>query len=385
MTDAGGRFGYHCVPGVGECFTCPALTVDGPCDIVVLETVASVDPQSDPGGLDGFVHVLEEHFPAVAERLGDGWSLVDEHALIHGSLTPVVRRPVGRLPGGSTVLGMADVVVLNDPLTSQGANNALKSASFYRSAITAHDGPFDAAWMERTFDNFWRGWARWATAWTNSWLRPLEPHQHAVLAAAGRHPAIAARVAAGFDDARLFDPWWFDADAAKAFVAEQSAIETGRFDAAELRRALGQYATGVTVVTTTLDGERFGMTANSFTSVSLNPPLVLWAAAQSSASMAAFEATDRFAVNVLASDQHHVSRQFATSGSDKFEGVRLAADDPPLLEGAVAHFVCRRTQRVDAGDHVVFFGEIESFDSPGGEPLVFHAGFYRLATRHPDL
>jgi flavin reductase (DIM6/NTAB) family NADH-FMN oxidoreductase RutF len=127
------------------------------------------------------------------------------------------------------------------------------------------------------------------------------------------------------------------------------------------------------------------MTANSFTSVSLNPPLVLWAAAKSSPSLAAFEATDRFAINVLASDQHHLSRQFATSGSDKFEGVRLAAEDPPLLEGAVAHFVCRRTERVDAGDHVVFFGEIESFDSPGGEPLVFHAGFYRLATRHPDL
>ena len=132
------------------------------------------------------------------------------------------------------------------------------------------------------------------------------------------------------------------------------------------------------------------MTANSFTSVSLNPPLVLWAAARSSPSLAAFEASDRFAVNVLASDQHHLSRQFSTSGTDKFDGVRLApGDGPPVLEGTVAHFVCRRLPdhrgRIDAGDHVLFLGEIESYDAPGGEPLVFHSGFYRLATRHPDL
>jgi flavin reductase (DIM6/NTAB) family NADH-FMN oxidoreductase RutF len=131
------------------------------------------------------------------------------------------------------------------------------------------------------------------------------------------------------------------------------------------------------------------MTANSFTSVSLNPPLVLWAAAKSSPSLAAFRATDRFAVNVLASHQHHLSRQFATSGAEKFEGVVLdeqaPAGGPPVIEGVVAHFVCRKTQEVDAGDHVVFFGEVESYDARGGEPLVFHSGAYRLATRHPDV
>ena len=93
-------------------------------------------------------------------------------------------------------------------------------------------------------------------------------------------------------------------------------------------------------------------------------------------------------MNVLAADQHHLSRQFATTGTDKFEGVPLADGPPgglPLLEGTVAHFVCRRTQRVDAGDHVVFLGEIEEYGGPGGEPLVFHSGFYRVATKHPDL
>ncbi|MGN6131575.1 MAG: flavin reductase [Nocardioidaceae bacterium] len=389
---------YHSVEGVGECFTCPALTVDGPCDIYVVEGVPG-GPLDCWDGLDAHTHlarleeVLATYFPDEAARLGDH-RLVDERSVLSGRITPTVRRPVGLLPSGTPVLGMADVVVLNDPLTSQGSNNAVKSASFYLEAITAHDGPFDAAWMQRTFDNFWRGWAQWATAWTNSWLQPANAHQRALVDAAGEHPGIAAQVAAGFDDARLFSPWWFDAVEAKVFLDAQRAAEASRFDARDLRRALGQYATGVTVVTTEdAGGNRYGMTANSFTSVSLNPPVVLWAAAKSSPSLPAFEASDRFAVNVLASDQHHLSRQFSTSGADKFEGVTLVPPDqvesapgrPPVLEGTVAHFVCRRTERVDAGDHVVFFGEVESYDAPGGEPLVFHSGFYRLATRHPDL
>ena len=232
-----------------------------------------------------------------------------------------------------------------------------------------------------------RGWAHFVTRWTNDWLQPFEEHQREALAAAATLPGVAERIAAGFDDARLFDPWWYDATATAAFLDEQRAIAAGPFDTRDLRRALGQYATGVTVVTTHHDGRDYGMTANSFTSVSLNPPLVLWAAAKSSPSLPAFEAAEMFAVNVLASDQHHLSRQFSTSGPEKFDGVRLLrdGDGPPLLEGTVAHFVCRRTRRVDAGDHVVFFGEIESYEAPGGEPLVFHSGFYRLATKHPDL
>ena len=332
---------------------------------------------------------LGAHFPAEAARLADA-TLVDDQAVLRGRITPAVRRPVGALPSGAVVLGMADVVVLNDPLTSQGSNNALKSASFYLEAITAHSGAFDGGWMQRTFDNFWRGWAQDATEWTNTWLRPALPHQRAVLDAAERHPAVAAQVAGGFDDAGLFSPWWYDPEAAAAFLDAAARAEESRFDERDLRRALGQYATGVTVVTTvTPDGRRYGMTANSFTSVSLNPPLVLWAAAKDSPSLHAFEESAGFAVNVLASDQHHLSRQFSRSGSDKFDGVRLLPGDPPLVEGTVARFVCRRlpddTGRLDAGDHVVFLGEIESYEAPGGEPLVFHSGFYRLATKHPDL
>ncbi|HEX4977397.1 MAG TPA: flavin reductase [Nocardioides sp.] len=387
---AGPALRYHAVEGVGECFTCPALTVDGPCDIVVVEGVPggpldvwdSVGSASDH--LDRLRGVLADHFPEEAVRFAAA-ALVDDGSVLSGRFTPTVRRPVGVLPSGAPVLGMADVVVLNDPVTSQGANHAVKSASFYLDSILGHEGAYDAAWMEQTFDRFWRGWARFATRWTNDWLGPRTPHQREVLAAAARLPGVAELVAAGFDDARLFEAWWYDPDAARELLAEQEAAAGGRFDARDLRRALGQYATGVTVVTTLHDGERFGMTANSFTSVSLNPPLVLWAAAKSSPSLAAFEAADRFAVNVLAADQHHLSRQFATSGTDKFEGVALLDAELPLLEGSVAHFACRRTQRVDAGDHVVFLGEIEEYAAPGGEPLVFHSGFYRVATKHPDL
>ncbi|HET7532730.1 MAG TPA: flavin reductase [Nocardioidaceae bacterium] len=388
---------YHAVEGVGECFTCPALSVDGPCDIYVVEGVPGgpldcwADVTSDEEHLARLRSALAQHFPSEAERVRDA-GLTDANAVLRGAFTPVVRRPVGTLPSGASVLGMADAVVLNDPLTSQGSNNAIKSASFYLEAITSHDGEFDPAWMQRTFDNFWRGWARWATAWTNSWLQPATPHQQKVVAAAVEHPGVAARIVAGFDDPMLFVPWWFEAKEAGRFLREQFAEETARFDVRDLRRAFGQYTTGVTVVTTQDEaGRRWGMTANSFTSVSLNPPVVLWAAARSSPSLAAFEAADRFAVNVLASDQHHLSRQFATSGAEKFEGVVLRETpaapgvQPPVLEGVVAHFVCRKTQEVDAGDHVVFFGEVESYEAPGGEPLVFHSGTYRLATKHPDV
>src|SRR3954447_7748111 len=385
---------YHSAEGVGECFTCPALTAGGPCDIFVVEAVTDGpmdvwdDVRTPAEHLARLQELLRRHFPAEAARIA-GAELCDDRSVLHGRIVPAVRHPVGVLPSGAVVLGMADVVVLNDPLTSQGSNNATKSASFYLEAVCAHQGAFDAAWMQQTFDNFWRGWAQWATAWTNSWLRPPLPHQRALLEAAGRHPVLAERIAAGFDDARLFEPWWFDEDEAATFLDAQKAAEAAPFDARDLRRAPGQYATGVTVVTTVdAEGRPYGMTANSFTSVSLNPPIVLWAAAKSSPSMAAFEASDRFAVNVLSSDQHHLSRQFATSGSDKFDGVPLRPGDLPLLEGTVAHFVCRRLPeqgRLDAGDHVVFLGEIESYEAPGGEPLVFHSGFYRVATKHPDL
>ena len=126
--------------------------------------------------------------------------------------------------------------------------------------------------MTRTFENYWRGWAQWVVAWTNSLLAPPHEHVSTLLAAAAEVPGIAATVANGFDDPRVFFPWWFDATSAERFVSEKRAQESTSFDPREMRQALGQYATGVTVVTCRgQDGHRIGMTANSFTSVSLDP------------------------------------------------------------------------------------------------------------------
>ncbi|MER6830984.1 flavin reductase family protein [Streptosporangium sp. NPDC000563] len=153
-----------------------------------------------------------------------------------------------------------------------------------------------------------------------------------------------------------------------------------------LRDALGQFATGVAVVTAvTSRGDRLGVTVNSFTSVSLDPPLVLWCLSRRAPSAPAFAEAERFAVNVLAAGQEHLSRRFATPLPDKFAGVetRLAPGGVPVLAGTVAHFACRAVTMYDGGDHLIFVGEVEHFRRQEGEPLVFHSGSYR-ALSAPD-
>lgn len=159
------------------------------------------------------------------------------------------------------------------------------------------------------------------------------------------------------------------------------------FGPRDFRAALGRYATGVTVITTrTPDGRLIGVTANSFTSVSLEPPLVSWCPAKRAPSLPDLQRATHFAVNVLAADQHHLSGQFATPAPDKFAGVPITEGlrGVPLLDGALARFECRTVRWVDAGDHVICLGEVERFDTADGEPLVFHAGAYHVAARHPE-
>ena len=146
------------------------------------------------------------------------------------------------------------------------------------------------------------------------------------------------------------------------------------------RRALGSYATGVTVVTTrSHDGERAGLTVNSFSSVSLSPPLVLWSLARSAVSFDIFEHASHFAVNVLAEDQIHLAEQFAKSGGDKFIGVKFREGTAgvPLLHGAAASFICRNTFRYPGGDHVIFVGEVISHQQVDRLPLTYSRGRYR--------
>jgi flavin reductase (DIM6/NTAB) family NADH-FMN oxidoreductase RutF len=164
--------------------------------------------------------------------------------------------------------------------------------------------------------------------------------------------------------------------------------EAERFDRRDFRRALGQFATGVAVVCTRAkDGRRVGLTVNSFSSVSLEPPLVLWSLGKNATGYSDFKQASHFAINVLSADQHHLSRQFSTEMTDRFAGVECveAAGGCPLLEGATAHFVCRMARAFEGGDHVIFLGEVIDYKWQEGEPLIFHSGRYHVKTRHPDL
>lgn len=168
-------------------------------------------------------------------------------------------------------------------------------------------------------------------------LTDLSPHHRDLLTAAAEIPSVAGALAAGFDDPRTLYRWWFEEAEAHRFLAEKRAQHAARFDGRELRHALGQYATGVTVVTARApDGRNVGMTANSFTSVSLNPPLVLWCPGKNSPSLPDFTDASHFAVHVLAADQRHLSRQFATPADDKFRGTPTTpgiAGTPPGRRG----------------------------------------------------
>jgi len=150
-------------------------------------------------------------------------------------------------------------------------------------------------------------------------------------------------------------------------------------DCRELRRVLGAFPTGVTIATTVgKDGAPRGFTANSFTSVSLDPPLVLVCLAKAASSYATFLGAEGYAVNILAADQRAISSRFATAGEDKFEGVawRPGETGCPLIEGAAGWIDCVRHQAIDAGDHVVLIGRVVGFDGTPAAPLGYCRGAY---------
>ncbi|RQW29716.1 hypothetical protein EHS17_00240 [Rhodobacteraceae bacterium CH30] len=152
----------------------------------------------------------------------------------------------------------------------------------------------------------------------------------------------------------------------------------------EFRRALGAFTTGVTIVTSCdADGTPVGVTANSFNSVSLDPPLVLWSLAKSAKSLAAFSDSGHWTVHVLSAEQEALSDRFARRGEDKFSGLETEAgiNGCPLLTGCAARFQCRTSFQYDGGDHLILVGEVVGFDSADKAPLVFHGGRYALATK----
>ncbi len=154
-----------------------------------------------------------------------------------------------------------------------------------------------------------------------------------------------------------------------------------RFDTRVLRNALGRFATGVTIITTVdATGAPVGLTANSFNSLSLDPPLVLWSLRRNSPSVPVFAQADGFAVNVLAESQLELSRRFASPVDDKFaEGLWSRGHaGVPLLGGCSAVFECERESQQDAGDHVLFVGRVLALCESPLPPLLFQAGHYRM-------
>lgn len=152
------------------------------------------------------------------------------------------------------------------------------------------------------------------------------------------------------------------------------------FSSEEFRAALGMFATGVTIVTARdAEGQRIGLTANSFNSVSLTPPLVLWSLWHRAGSMPIFRRGSHYAINILAADQHALALRFASREPDRFAGVAFQPGrcGAPVLQGAAAVFECYNRSQYEEGDHVIFVGEVEHcIHRPGAQPLLFHGGRY---------
>jgi 3-hydroxy-9,10-secoandrosta-1,3,5(10)-triene-9,17-dione monooxygenase reductase component len=154
------------------------------------------------------------------------------------------------------------------------------------------------------------------------------------------------------------------------------------FDPQRFRQALGAFTTGVTIVTTVdAAGKDVGVAANSFNSVSLNPPLVLWSLDRNSNNFHAFMAAHHFAVHILASDQDWLASRFAQRGIDRFAGLvpQRGLGGIALLEGCAARFGCRTAHRYEGGDHIIFVGEVLNFDHAPIEPLAFKRGRFAIA------
>jgi styrene monooxygenase A-like protein/F420-dependent NADP oxidoreductase-like protein len=206
---------FNLVPGVGEYFVFPALTTTGACEIMVFEGVPGGpmdcwnDVKTPEQHLAKSKWILETFMPLEAERCHDV-ELTDANGILTGRFAPTVRRPICKLPSGSLALGMADVVATNDPITGQGSNTAAKAATIYLKRILERGNkPFDAAWMQETFDIFW-DYAQWVVTWTNSLLVPPAPQILQLMGAASQIPFLASKIANGFNNPPDYAPWWFD-------------------------------------------------------------------------------------------------------------------------------------------------------------------------------
>lgn len=211
-------------PGIGELVNFPGMTHSGPCDIINLECIPGGpmdrwhEVKTQEEHLEMAVQMIEEFFPWEADRCRN-MRLTDDQCTLVGRITPTVRKPIGYLPSGRTVLGMADVLVLADPITGQGSNNASKCANVYMGSIVDHgDGEFDDAWKAATFERYW-DYAKWVVKFTNTHLLPPTEPVLKVLSACGRIPQLAAYFSNAFNDPKMLDPWYYDSEEADRFIA----------------------------------------------------------------------------------------------------------------------------------------------------------------------
>lgn len=156
-------------------------------------------------------------------------------------------------------------------------------------------------------------------------------------------------------------------------------------DPRAFRQCLGQFATGVTVITTRSGGQNVGVTANSFSSLSLDPPLVLWSIGRKSRSFEAFRSAGHFAINILAAGQVDISQRFSSTAEDKFDGVgwEPGITGVPILDGVIGYFECRSEMVHDAGDHILLVGRVLRFARFQGDALLFVQGRYGVVEDHP--
>jgi 2-polyprenyl-6-methoxyphenol hydroxylase-like FAD-dependent oxidoreductase len=215
---------FNIVPGVGELFIIPAYTLSGNCDILFFEGIPGGpldcwgDRPQPAEHLERLLGLVRQYTPWEYERCGEV-ELTDGLATLAGGYAPVVRDAVGELPSGTAVLGMADAVVANDPITGQGSNSAAACAALYLDAILARgEKPFDREWMRATFSGYWAH-AEPVTEWTNALLRPPPPHVQRILGVAESNETVARRFVNGFDNPADFQDWFLDPEKAAAYLA----------------------------------------------------------------------------------------------------------------------------------------------------------------------
>jgi len=220
---------FNLVPGVGEYFVFPALTTTGTCEIMVFEGVPGgpmdcwTDVKSSEEHLAKSKWVLDTFMPLEGERCRNV-ELTDNNGILVGRFPPTVRKPICKLPSGGLALGMADVVATNDPITGQGSNTASKAASIYLKRILERGNkPFDAQWMQQTFDIFW-DYAQWVVRWTNSLLIPPAPQILQLMGAASQIPPLASKIANGFNNPPDYSPWWFDPGEADKVIKQMAGV-----------------------------------------------------------------------------------------------------------------------------------------------------------------